>query len=42
MIHALALRILYTVHMLVPLALVEWHLDRLHADTLRALLALHS
>lgn len=35
--HKLWLRLIYSAHMLAPVALVLWHLDRLDPDTLRAL-----
>jgi hypothetical protein len=40
MLNHLKLRTLYAMHMLLPLALVEWHHDRLNADTLTGLLTL--
>lgn len=42
MIKALALRAIYAAHMLAPLALVDWHVQRLSRDTLESLLALCS
>lgn len=40
MMKRLALRALYAVHMLAPLALVEWHIERLSQGTLEGLRSL--
>jgi hypothetical protein len=40
MIKHITLRAIYAAHMLAPLALVEWHIQRLSADTCSALRAL--
>ncbi len=42
MLNTLKLRTLYVLHMILPLPLVSWHIDRLSPDTVRALLALHT
>lgn len=40
MLNRFKLRTLYAIHMLAPLAIVEWHLDRLNLDTLNDLASL--
>lgn len=42
MIQSLKLHTLYVLHMILPMPLVEWHVDRLSPDTIRALIALHT
>jgi hypothetical protein len=36
------LRIIYALHMLLPLSLAAWHVERLSPDTVRGLLDLFS
>lgn len=38
----LALRLIYSLHMLAPLSLVSWHIERLSPETARALQSLFS
>jgi len=40
MLNHLKLRTLYAIHMLVPLTVAAWLIDRLHTDTLSGLASL--
>lgn len=40
MLTYIKLRALYALHILLPLAVVRWHIDRLDLDTLRGLASL--
>lgn len=40
MFHTLKLRTFYALHLLLPLPVAEWHLERLDPDTLRRFAAI--